>query len=204
LPEQIWDSPDIPEHGLRFGRPSGSAMPLVWAHAEYVKLRRSLHEGKIFDMPPQAAQRYLVEKTDSPHVFWRFDQPSRVMAVGKVLRLEVLASAVVRWSLDGGQTHQESPTRDTKLGIHLLDLPTDKLPAGSMVKFTFYWPEADRWEGRDFSITLEQDPFDSAIGPPARAGASSGGGVLANGSPANGKRKGQGATETPARETTAR
>ncbi|HEX3870835.1 MAG TPA: glycoside hydrolase family 15 protein, partial [Pirellulales bacterium] len=42
IPEQVWDSPDIPEHQLHFGRPSGSAMPLVWAHAEYVKLRRSL------------------------------------------------------------------------------------------------------------------------------------------------------------------
>ena len=45
LPEQIWDSPDIPEKDLYFGRPSGSAMPLVWAHGEYVKLRRSLHDG---------------------------------------------------------------------------------------------------------------------------------------------------------------
>ena len=41
IPEQIWDSPDIPEHELYFGRPAGSAMPLVWAHAEYLKLRRS-------------------------------------------------------------------------------------------------------------------------------------------------------------------
>ena len=42
LPEQIWDAPDIPARELFFGRPSGSAMPLVWAHAEYLKLRRSL------------------------------------------------------------------------------------------------------------------------------------------------------------------
>jgi glucoamylase len=38
ISEQIWDSRDIPEKGLFFGRPSGSAMPLVWAHAEYIKL----------------------------------------------------------------------------------------------------------------------------------------------------------------------
>jgi len=41
ISEQVWDSPDIPEHELHTGRPSGSAMPLVWAHAEYLKLRRS-------------------------------------------------------------------------------------------------------------------------------------------------------------------
>jgi glucoamylase len=42
LPEQVWDSNDIPERELYFGRPSGSAMPLVWAHAEHIKLVRSL------------------------------------------------------------------------------------------------------------------------------------------------------------------
>lgn len=59
LPEQVWDSADIPEHGLFLGRPTGSAMPLVWAHAEYVKLLRSLRDGRVFDMPPQTVQRYL-------------------------------------------------------------------------------------------------------------------------------------------------
>ena len=30
IPEQVWDAADIPERGLYAGRPSGSAMPLVW------------------------------------------------------------------------------------------------------------------------------------------------------------------------------
>jgi len=67
IPEQVWDAPDIPERELYFGRPSGSAMPLVWAHAEYIKLRRSLKENRVFDMPPQPVQRYQVERTASPY-----------------------------------------------------------------------------------------------------------------------------------------
>jgi len=59
LPEQVWDGPDIPERELVNGRPSGSAMPLVWAHAEYAKLVRSLHEGRVFDMPQQTYARYV-------------------------------------------------------------------------------------------------------------------------------------------------
>src|SRR5881398_3740999 len=51
LPEQIWDQKDIPERELFLGRPSGSAMPLVWAHAEHIKLLRSLKDGAVFDMP---------------------------------------------------------------------------------------------------------------------------------------------------------
>jgi glucoamylase len=29
-------------------------MPLVWAHAEYVKLARSLRDGRVFDTPHRA------------------------------------------------------------------------------------------------------------------------------------------------------
>jgi tetratricopeptide (TPR) repeat protein len=31
IAEQVWDAADIPERELFFGKPSGSAMPLVWA-----------------------------------------------------------------------------------------------------------------------------------------------------------------------------
>ena len=44
---------------LYLGRPTGSAAPLVWAHAEYIKLRRSLRDGFVFDMPSQTCTRYL-------------------------------------------------------------------------------------------------------------------------------------------------
>ncbi|HEX4619177.1 MAG TPA: glycoside hydrolase family 15 protein, partial [Steroidobacteraceae bacterium] len=37
LPEQVWDAEPIPARGLEPGRPTGGAMPLVWAHAEYIK-----------------------------------------------------------------------------------------------------------------------------------------------------------------------
>ncbi len=65
LPEQIWDATAIPGKDLYPGRPSGSARPLVWAHAEHIKLLRSLQDGRVFDMPPQTASRYL--KGESKH-----------------------------------------------------------------------------------------------------------------------------------------
>lgn len=58
LPEQTWDAPDIRERGLVFGSATHSASPLGWAHAEYVKLCRSLADGKVFDLPtPYAGRR---------------------------------------------------------------------------------------------------------------------------------------------------
>ena len=53
-----WDAEDIPGKMLFNGHPAGSGMPLVWAHSEYVKLLRSLHDGKVWDMPPQPVDSF--------------------------------------------------------------------------------------------------------------------------------------------------
>src|ERR1035437_1810026 len=59
LPEQAWDAPDQPQGYIYCGRPTGSAMPLMWAHAEYIKLLRSVRDGKVSDLIPEVAKRYL-------------------------------------------------------------------------------------------------------------------------------------------------
>ncbi len=58
IPEQVWDADDLPGKDLFRGRPTTSACPLVWAHAEYVKLLRSLRDGAVFDLPRQTVRRY--------------------------------------------------------------------------------------------------------------------------------------------------
>jgi len=155
LPEQVWDSPDLPERELFFGRPSGSAMPLVWAHAEYLKLLRSLRDQRVFDLPPQTVQRYLNDKTESPFRVWRFNHKIFSLPAGKRLRIETPTRALIHWSADEWGTVRESETRDTGLGIHLADLATGSLPAGAQVQFTFYWPEAGHWEGADFVVCID-------------------------------------------------
>jgi glucoamylase len=154
IPEQIWDAPPIPEKELYNGCPSGSAMPLVWAHAEYVKLVRSLHDGHIFDTPPETRTRYLDTHHVTAFAAWRFNNKRRAMEAGRILRVETLAPAVVHWTDDDWQTTHDDETRDTTLGLWCVDLPTDGLTGGCTVCFTFYWPQADRWEGTDFTVAL--------------------------------------------------
>ncbi len=155
LPEQVWDGPDIPERELFFGKPSGSACPLVWAHSEYIKLRRSVRDGKIFDQPPQPVKRYIVDKTQSTSFGWRFNNKTRSMPQGKNLRLALLSAARVHWSFDGWKTVQDTETYDTGLGMYVANLPSNKLTPGSLVVFTFFWTEAQRWEGTNFSVVVE-------------------------------------------------
>ena len=155
IPEQVWDAPHIPERELFFGKPTGSACPLVWAHAEYIKLRRSLRDGKVFDQPPQTFQRYVVDKQKSTYFGWRFNNKCRSMPAGKKLRLELIAPALVHWSVDGWRTAQDTSTRDAGLGVHLVDLPADQLSSGGEVVFTFYWTQENRWEGVDYRVMVE-------------------------------------------------
>ena len=43
---------------MSFGRPTGGAMPLVWAHAEYLQLVRSATDGQVFGLISEVADRY--------------------------------------------------------------------------------------------------------------------------------------------------
>jgi glucoamylase len=154
IPEQIWDAPDVSGRELSLGGPTGSAIPLVWAHAEYLKLRRSLAVGHVFDLPPQPRTRYVQDRHSSRYAIWRFSHKSEVLCPGQILRLETMAPAVVHWSSDGWRTVHDANTRDTEAGLHVADLPTAAFGAGVRVLFTFFWPQADRWEGQDFAVAV--------------------------------------------------
>ena len=155
IPEQVWDADDIPERELFRGKASGSACPLVWAHSEYIKLRRSLADGKIFDQPAQTVQRYLVEKKAGEYFNWRYNNKPRTMPCGKKLRLLTLEPAMVHWSFDGWKTFQDSDSRDSGWNVQYTDLPTASLAPGREIVFTFMWKSSGKWEGRDFTVSVE-------------------------------------------------
>ncbi len=154
LPEQIWDSDDIPARELFLGRPSGSAMPLAWAHAEHIKLLRSLRDGAVFDMPPQTKSRYVINKPLPAPQSWRLASKITKIGSGGTLRLELLSEARVRWSADAWATVHDSMTEPTGLGTFICDLPTRELSAGAIVQFTFFWVETGTWQGVNFAVEI--------------------------------------------------
>ena len=154
LPEQIWDSEDIPERELFLGRPSGSAMPLVWAHAEHIKLLRSLWDGAVFDMPPQTCARYVKNKPKPAPIVWRMTSKTNRIAPGRTLRFESREPACLHWSCDNWLTTTDSVCNATGLGTFICDLPTQSLVAGDTVRFAILWTQRDEWEGTDFAVVV--------------------------------------------------
>ena len=155
LPEQIWDAADIPDKELFFGRPTGSAMPLMWAHAEYIKLLRSVRDGAVFDRIAAVADRYLSGGGRKDLEIWKFSRQARVVSAGATLRIQDSTPFRLRWSLSDWRDSADSASLTTALGIHYADII---VPEGQQapVRFTFFWPEAGRWEGRDFQVEVQE------------------------------------------------
>ena len=107
LPEQIWDAADIPERELIRGEASGSARPRVWAHAEYLKLRRSLQENQVSTslvrpLPAMPRARRRPRRSRSGVSTTRFDDAGRQDS-----SLRVARPVMVHWGIDGWHDVQD-------------------------------------------------------------------------------------------------
>ena len=154
IPEQVWDAAPIPERGLAPGKPTGSAMPLVWAHAEYVKLLRSLADGRVFDMPPHTMRRYLAKKPTARCRPWREDCPAAKVLAGQTLRLDLPDESIVRYTRDNWKTQADVGTSDKGLGLHVAELPTVGMEPGSNLVFTWRRKTDGVWRGQDFEARV--------------------------------------------------
>jgi glucoamylase len=155
LPEQLWDAPTLPETCLKFGGPTGSAMPLCWAHAEYLSLVRSAYDGVCFDRVEPVFQRYVVSRAGNSHEIWSPGHSICQLPQGKILRLVVANDSTVVWTANAwSNTNKTEATRLEVLNLWFADLPTEKLSVGSVIEFTFCWKEGPRWEGQNYAVTV--------------------------------------------------
>jgi glucoamylase len=153
LPEQAWDGSDQPHVYMYCGRPTGSAMPLMWAHAEYIKLLRSVSDGKVSDLIVDVAKRYLGERAHRPlFEIWKPLRQVRSVKHGYVLRIQMEAAFRLHWSDDEWQTMKDTTSSSTTLGVEFVDIPIIAAQRAP-IRFTFFWPESDRWEGRDYMVS---------------------------------------------------
>ena len=154
LPEQVWDEPE--KNGLVFGGPAGSAMPLVWAHSEYLKLLRSTTDGRVFDRIPIVEDRYAKNGHPPSHieVFKASRRQIRSMPAGKTLRITAASRFRVTWTADGWKTTTVLESTQAGYAGSYADLATEPGQTGAL-GFTLYWPGEDRWEGRNFEVELE-------------------------------------------------
>ena len=154
LPEQIWDAAPVPARGLEPGRPTGSAMPLAWTHAEYIKLVVSRSLGRPFDRPGCVWQRYDGRRPRLQRVIWCEHAPASELPEGAALTVAVTAPATFRWGFDGWNDICERRTTATTLGLHTVEIDTSPLKSGRSIDLTYRLEPSGEWAGRDFHISV--------------------------------------------------
>lgn len=135
LSEQVWDSDDIPEKGLFLGRPTGSAMPLLWAHAEYIKLKRSLRKGTVFDQPCRESNHEPENVEVIAPATWRSDHPLSTIPAGTSLRILSRPGESVSCHVDD-RLYEWPNVPEVFCGLEVRDLPSSVLHPGACVTIT--------------------------------------------------------------------
>ena len=152
IPEQVWDSAPIPERGLSPGRPSGSAMPLAWAHAEFVKLAASSVLGRPCDRPQAVWQRYGGRRPMASLAIWTLAAPCRHVQPEQGLCLLFDQPVTLHWGRDGWQDVRDTPSLPAGLRLHRVDIAAAWL---GQERLDFTWQDQDgRWCGQDHSIEI--------------------------------------------------
>ena len=154
IPEQVWDSAPIPERGLEPGKPSGSAMPLVWAHAEFLKLLVARQQGRPVELLKSVERRYATRRPEAAAWHWRHAAPFDTLPRGRTLLIEALEPFRLHVGFDGWRDVRDVASEPLGLGIHGVRFQAASLSARSAVDFTFYFSQARCWEGADHRVTL--------------------------------------------------
>ncbi|HYE14092.1 MAG TPA: glucan 1,4-alpha-glucosidase, partial [Pyrinomonadaceae bacterium] len=90
IPEQVWDKTESPRPDLKFGEGTGSATPLAWSMAQFIRLAANLQEGRNLDTPDIVEARYVkrpIPARANADFFFPADGALRRMEVGKSFRV---------------------------------------------------------------------------------------------------------------------
>ncbi len=131
IPEQVWDAEAIPRRYLFPGRPTGSATPLAWAHAEFVKLVISRNANRAVDAPEVLSRRYRARHRPPARSVWAPWAPIGRMRAGSRLVMVLAESAEITWA--AGTLAGARATFRAGFGLHAAVLRTESLPAGTEI-----------------------------------------------------------------------
>jgi glucoamylase len=157
MPEQVWDEANLPGISLQLGQPAGSAVPLVWAHAEYLKLLRSAVDGKVFDRIDAVYERYCEPEGRKRR---RIDleiysrrRPIQKIVEGETLRILDENRFDLVWSADGWQTKHTAMSRSLGSAGFCADIATGT--EGGKLEWTLHWTEQDAWLGYNVEVQVD-------------------------------------------------
>jgi glucoamylase len=85
---------------------------------------------------------------------WKFNRRVRFMRSGEMLRVIGEGRFSLRWTSDNWASVHDSASQTNALDIKHVDLTELATTPGMSIAFTFFWIDADRWEGTNYVIAV--------------------------------------------------
>ena len=168
LPEQVWDAAPIPELGLIPGRPSGAAMPLLWAHAEFLKLLVARERGRPAEWLDRLERHFGYPAIERPgdglvrdasrargaasRWHWRDEVPVTQLPRGKSLAVEDRRPFTLHLGFDGWQRAGDRLAERTPFGLWSVAITREELAGAAELNFTRRYEGG--WESVDHRVEL--------------------------------------------------
>ncbi len=156
LPEQVWDAAPIPQRFLFPGRPSGSAMPLLWSHAEFLKLLIARHEKRPVELLESVRKRYGRRVPKAKNTRWRNETPAAHVEVGRTLLIEDRRPFTLHFGFDGWQDIAERPAVPLPFGLWGVAIGPELCAGRAQLDFTRRYGVS--WEGQDHKVAIVARP----------------------------------------------
>ena len=158
LPEQVWDTNPLPWRSLATNRPTGSAMPLAWAHSELIKLAVTMTTGArrplerltvVEDRYPGAATPVVAAQ------HWRTTAPFPALPAGCDLVVEDDRGFTLHFGFDGwtSATVAERVAAPLAFGMSGVRFTAAALDGHASMQFVRRYADGT-WEQTDQTIAL--------------------------------------------------
>ncbi len=154
IPEQVWDTEPLPARYLTAGRPTGSAMPLVWAHAEFLKLALAIKRGVPIERLQAVTEHCEGSEGSASVVHWRGDSPCGDVPHGMTLSVEATEPFMLHIGHDNWQDTTDLESVRVGLGMHAVSVPPQMSGSARVLNFTRRFSDPRGWENRDWDVNV--------------------------------------------------
>ena len=139
---------------LEPGKPSGSAMPLLWAHAEFLKLLVAREHGRPIELLQAVESRYAAASASQQASIyhWRNEVPVTELPQGRELLIEDRQPFTLHYGFDGWQRIADRAAAPLPFGLWGVRLTDAELAGAGQLDFTRCFPLG--WENVDHRVSL--------------------------------------------------
>ena len=127
----------------------------MWAHAEYIKLVRSIVDKQVFDCIEAVRERYSSGRRVDRNPIEVWTHRRRVASVAAGCRLRVIAGEpfTLNWTVNEWQDRSRTAATPTALGVWFVDVATESV---TRLRFTLSLATGDVREPEEHSVVVTE------------------------------------------------